>query len=295
VSGPKILLFGGTGQVGHELRRSLAPVGTVRAPSRPTVDLTEPVSLRTCVREAAPDVVVNAAAFTDVDGAEEAPEEALAVNGRAPGVLADAAESVDAWFVHYSTDYVFDGTKRSPYTEKDSPRPINVYGQTKWAGEQAVEAVNGRYLIFRTSWIYSDRRSNFLRTMLRLAEERERLTVVDDQIGTPTWAGSIARVTATVLRGLDGEGESTKSGTYHFSAAGQTSWYGFARAIFAQFGRDDVVVEPVSSDEYPTEAARPTYSVLDSSRLRQTFGVAPTSWTQQLKQCRERIVGSTAQ
>jgi len=280
--------------VGHELRRSLAPVGTVCAPSRPTVDLTEPVSLRTCVREAAPDVVVNAAAFTDVDGAEEAPEEALAVNGRAPGVLADAAESVDAWFVHYSTDYVFDGAKRTPYTEKDPPRPINVYGQTKWAGEQAVEAVNGRYLIFRTSWIYSDRRSNFLRTMLRLAEERERLTVVDDQIGTPTWAGSIARVTATVLRGLDGEGESAKRRTYHLSAAGQTSWYGFARAIFAQFGRDDVVVEPVSSDEYPTEAARPKYSVLDSSRLRQTFGVAPSSWTQQLKRCRDRIAGSTA-
>jgi len=289
VGATSILLLGGTGQVGHELRRTLSSLGTVRAPGRERVDLTDPDVLRRAVQEAAPDAVVNAAAYTDVDGAEDEPERAAAINAQAPGVLAGAAAGAGAWIVHYSTDYVFDGTKRIPYTEDDPPRPINVYGRTKHQGEEAVRAAGRKHLILRTSWVYSRRRSNFLRTMLRLADEKERLPVVDDQIGTPTWAGWIAEATASVLRSvLASEEDPAKGGTYHVSAGGQTSWYGFARAIFEQFGRDDVTVQPVSSDAYPTAAARPAYTVLGTERLRRTFDVSVPSWSEQLRRCREQ-------
>lgn len=285
-----ILLLGATGQVGHELRRTLAPLGTVRAPGRDTVDLTAPETLRRTVDELDPSLVVNAAAYTDVDGAEEEPDTAAAVNAHAPRVLAGASREVGAWFVHYSTDYVFDGTKTTPYREDDSPRPINVYGRTKWDGERAIREVGDRFLILRTSWVYSDRRSNFLRTTLRLADDKERLTVVDDQIGTPTWADWIAEATASVLQQiLETKDARQKRGLYHLTAGGQTSWYGFARAIFARFGVDEVSVEPVSSEEYPTVAGRPAYSVLASSRIRSTFDLEIPTWTEQLAALQRRM------
>ena len=284
-----ILLLGATGQVGHALRRTLAPLGAVHAPDRAAVDLTDLTSVREAVREQEPDLIVNAAAYTDVDGAEEEPERAARINAEAPRVLAEAAHEVGAWLVHYSTDYVFDGTKRAPYTEDDAPNPTNVYSRTKRDGEAAIQAVGGRHVILRTSWMYSRRRSNFVRTMLRLAGENDRLTVVDDQIGVPTWAGWCAEATASVCECLLADGDAPETGCYHLAGTGQTSWYGFARAIFAQFDRLDVTVEPVSSDEYDTAAPRPAYTVLDSNRARATFDLPGTTWTAQLARFCSRI------
>lgn len=282
-SAPTILLLGATGQVGHELRAPLGTLGSVVAPGRDEVDLAEPDTLRRAVRETGPDVVVNAAAYTAVDDAEEEPDRAHALNARAPGVLAEAAKAEGSWLVHYSTDYVFDGTKTAPYTEVDAPNPINVYGRTKRAGERAVQGADAKSLILRTSWVYSARRSNFLRSMLRLADEHDRLTVVDDQIGTPTSASWIAQATASILSHvIEMPMPEEKAGLYHLVAGGQTSWYGFARAIFAQFGRDDVTVEPISSEEYSTPAQRPAYTVLDATAVRDTFGLATPPWTEQL-------------
>ena len=290
-----ILLLGATGQVGHELARTLAPLGTVQAPGRAEVDLGAPDTLRRAVRQAAPDLIVNAAAYTDVDGAESEPERAAALNTEAPHVLAEAARDAEAWLVHYSTDYVFGGEKRTPYTEDDAPNPINVYGRTKWEGEQALRAVGGRVLVLRTSWVYSDRRSNFVRTMLGLADEHDTLTVVDDQMGVPTWAGWLAEATATIsTRLLTASDPSSLRGLYHLAGTGQTSWYGFAKAIFAQFDRADVTVEPVSSDEYDTAAPRPAYTALDSSRARAAFDLALPSWTAQLARFREHVAQSAA-
>jgi dTDP-4-dehydrorhamnose reductase len=278
-----ILLLGASGQVGHELRQPLSALGTVVAPDREEVDLTVPDSIRHAIHDTTPDVVVNAAAYTAVDRAEAEPERAAAVNARAPKVLAEASAEVDSWLVHYSTDYVFDGTKTTPYTETDAPNPLNVYGRTKWKGDQAVREVGGRHLVLRTSWVYSDRRSNFLRTMRRLADEHDELTVVDDQVGTPTEAAWIADATVTILRRtLETDDSRENAGLYHLGAGGQTSWYGFARAIFAQFGRGDVRVVPISTDEYPTEAPRPAYTVLDSARCRRTFDLSIPTWTEQL-------------
>jgi dTDP-4-dehydrorhamnose reductase len=287
---PSILLLGATGQVGHELTRTLAPLGTVRAPGRDEVDLAAPETLRRAVAQVDPALVVNAAAYTDVDGAEDEPERAAMLNAEAPRVLAEAAREAEAWLVHYSTDYVFDGEKRTPYTEDDTPNPINVYGRTKRDGERAVQAVGGRHVILRTSWVYSNRRSNFVRTMLGLVDEHETLTVVDDQIGVPTWAGWLAEATATIGEQLLAAGDpSPLRGLYHLAGTGQTSWYGFARAIFAQFGRTDVTVEPVPSTEYPTPAPRPAYTALDSTRARTTFDLALPTWTAQLARFRERV------
>jgi dTDP-4-dehydrorhamnose reductase len=276
-----MLLLGGTGQVGHHLRRTLAPLGTVHAPGRETVDLADPDALRAAVRERAPDLIVNAAAHTDVDRAEDAPDRAAVINAEAPGVLAEAAQEVGAWLVHYSTDYVFDGTQRRPYTEADTPNPINVYGRTKRDGEQRIQEVGGRSVVLRTSWVYSARRSNFVRTMLRLADSHDRLTVVDDQTGVPTWAGWIAEATASIGAQLLRNGEADDAGLYHLTGRGQTSWYGFAQAIFAQCGRD-VTVDPVPSSEYPTPAARPAYTVLGSRRVAETFEIERPVWSEQL-------------
>lgn len=285
-----ILLLGGTGQIGHELREPLSALGMVRVPGRDQVDLSRPETIQPAIQDIGPDIVVNAAAYTAVDEAESEPDRAAAINARAPGVLAEETARVGGILVHYSTDYVFDGTTTAPYVETDAPNPINAYGRTKWEGEQAVQEVGGRSLILRTSWVYSDRRSNFLLSMLRLADEHERLTVVDDQIGTPTRAGWIAEATTAILRRiLGGKGLGT-AGLYHLAASGQTSWYGFAKAIFAQFGREDVTVEPVSSDEYPTAAARPAYTVLDSSKAQETFDLDIPTWTEQLESQRTQMV-----
>jgi len=282
-----LLLIGATGQIGHALRGVLSPLGTVVAPDRETLDLAAPDTIRDTVRTVGPDVILNAAAYTAVDRAEEEPERAAALNARAPGILAEAAAEAGAWLVHYSTDYVFDGTKQAPYVETDAPNPINTYGRTKREGEDAVQAVGGRHLILRTSWVYSARRSNFLLSMLRLADEHETLTVVDDQIGTPTRAGWVAEATTAILRHVlesDGPG-----GLYHLAASGQTSWYSFARAIFAQFGREDVIVEPIPSEEYPMAAERPPYTALDSSKAHTTFDLDIPTWTEQLAALRAQM------
>ena len=287
---PTILLVGATGQIGHELRAPLSELGTVTAPDRDSLDLTAPDTIRSVVRAVEPDVIVNAAAYTAVDDAEEEHERADVVNAKAPGVLAEAAAEVDAWLVHYSTDYVFDGTKMKPYVETDPTDSVNVYGRTKRDGEEAIQAVGGLHLILRTSWVYSARRSNFLLSMLRLADEHDTLTVVDDQTGTPTSAGWIAAATATILRRLQGmDAPDDASGLYHLAAAGQTSWYGFAQAIFAQFGRDDITVEPIPTEEYPTPAARPAYTVLDSTKVRTTFDLDIPTWSEQLDTLRHRM------
>ncbi|WP_251930296.1 dTDP-4-dehydrorhamnose reductase [Salinibacter ruber] len=284
-----ILLLGATGQVGHALRRTLAPLGRVHTPGRAAVDLTDLTSVRAAVRELGPDLIVNAAAYTDVDGAEEEPGRAARINAEAPRVLAEAARAVGAWLVHYSTDYVFGGTKRAPYTEADAPSPISVYGRTKRDGEAAIQAVGGRHLILRTSWMYSRRRSNFVRTMLGLAAENDRLAVVDDQIGVPTWAGWCAEATASICERLLAEDDAALSGLYHLAGTGQTSWYGLARAALAQFGRTDTAIEPVSSGEYETAAPRPAYTVLDSSRVRAAFDLPAVPWTAQLARFRKRV------
>jgi len=283
------LLVGATGQIGHALRGPLSRLGTVVAPSRDTLDLTVPDTIRRAVHDAVPDVIVNAAAYTDVDRAEEEPERAAVLNARGPGVLADAAADVGARLVHYSTDYVFDGTSDTPYTEADRPSPINVYGRTKYEGEVAIREHDARSLILRTSWVYSDRRSNFLRAMLRLADKGERLTVVDDQIGAPTSAAWVADATTRILRRLAKRDAGDTDELYHLAASGQTSWYGFAKAIFAQFECPDAVVEPVASDEYPTAAERPAYTVLDSGKARSRFDLAIPTWSEQLAAVRRRM------
>lgn len=285
-----ILLIGATGQVGHALRTPLSELGTVTTPDRDTLDLTVPDSIWGTVRAVEPDVIVNAAAFTAVDDAEDEPERARAVNAQAPGELAEAAAEVGAWLVHYSTDYVFDGTKTAPYVETDPTNPVNVYGRTKRDGDVAVQEADGPHLILRTGWVYSARRSNFLRSMLRLVDERDSFRVVDDQTGAPTSAVWIAEATAAILRRLQSMGApEDAAGLYHLAATGQTSWYGFARAIFAQFGRDDVTVEPISTDEHPTPAERPAYTVLESSKARTTFGLDIPTWSEQLDVLRHRM------
>jgi dTDP-4-dehydrorhamnose reductase len=235
----RILITGKDGQVGFELLRSLAAQGQVMAVGRDKMDLSDPDSIRRTVRAIGPDLIVNAAAYTAVDQAESEPELALAVNGIAPGILAEEAKRLGAALIHYSTDYVFDGTKAAPYIEDDEPRPINVYGSTKLAGEMAIRAVDAPHLILRTSWVYGMRGRNFLLTMLRLARERDELSIVDDQVSAPTWGRELAAGTGDVLKRL-GYGQpgfcdacAAQRGIYNLSAAGQTSWYGFAAAKFA--------------------------------------------------------------
>lgn len=270
----RILLTGRNGQVGWELLKALSPLGEIVAPDRAQLDLRDPSRTREAVRAANPDVIVNAAAYTAVDQAESEREAAFAVNSAAPGVLAEEAKKSGALLVHYSTDYVFDGAKAAPYVEEDAPNPVNVYGASKLAGERAVAAAGCRHLILRTSWVYGPRRGNFMLTMLRLARERPELRVVDDQVGAPTSSLAIARATAQLLR-------PGAHGTYHLSAAGHTSWCGFARAILARAG----IATPVTairSEDYPTAARRPRNSRLNCARLRADFGLTLAPWEEQL-------------
>ncbi|MET0349392.1 MAG: dTDP-4-dehydrorhamnose reductase [Rhizobacter sp.] len=282
----KILLLGKNGQVGWELQRALAPLGEVVALDRrtaPAADLSDPESLAALVREVKPDVIVNAAAHTAVDKAESEADLARAVNTTAPAVLAREAAALGAWLVHYSTDYVFDGSGTAPWTESAPVDPLSVYGQTKADGEAAIRLSGCRHLIFRTSWVYAARGGNFARTMLRLARERDRLTVVSDQFGAPTGADLIADVTAHALRTAALRPE--VSGTYHLVAAGETSWHGYARHVIehARAAGQDVrvaadAIEPVPTSAFPTPAKRPANSRLDTTRLRNTFGLALPSW-----------------
>ncbi|MCL0085108.1 dTDP-4-dehydrorhamnose reductase [Thermodesulfovibrionales bacterium] len=283
---PQIMLTGKNGQVGWELQRTLTPLGEVVALDRQRLDLADPDQIRARVREIKPSLIVNAAAYTAVDRAEEEPELATAVNGTAPGILAEEAKHLNAAIIHYSTDYVFDGTKTTPYTEEDAPNPINVYGKTKLAGEQAVQAVGVPHLILRTSWIYGLRGKNFLLTILRLAREREELKIVNDQIGAPTWSRTIAEVTAEILK-ANTSSVMDSSGIYHLTASGSTSWYGFAKAILKlDSDRAEQVcrqLKPILTAEYPTPARRPTHSVLSNAKLKAAFGIALPDWEQSLK------------
>ena len=284
----KILLLGATGQVGHELRRSLTSFCEVVAASRSgrleddtaceTADFDLPESLPALIERIAPDAVVNAAAYTAVDRAEDEPEIAFRVNAEAPRVLAQACSARDALLVHYSTDYVFDGRGARPYREDDATAPLGVYGASKLAGEDAIRASGARHLIFRTAWVYAAHGNNFLRTMLRLAAERDELRVVADQYGSPTPARLIADVTAQVLARRPGT-----SGLWHLTTTGATSWHGFAEAIVEQAHLRGLLqsrppIVPIASNAYPTPAQRPAYSVLDTSALRQDFAIELPDW-----------------
>lgn len=292
----RILLTGRNGQVGWELQRSLLPLGQVIALGRDDADLANPKTLRWCVEKYAPDVIVNAAAYTAVDKAEAEETLAMKVNAEAPAVLAEEAQRCNALLIHYSTDYVFDGRKDGPYVEDDAPAPLNAYGRSKLAGEQAITEAGCDYLIFRTSWVYSHRGSNFVHTIRRLARERNELSIVGDQVGTPTWARHIADVTAHGLWQADNERSagSFESGLFHLTSHGETSWHGFAATIMQlenERGRTyDCSVNAIRSDEYPTAAVRPMNSRLCVDKLEKRFGLKMPEWQVPLGLCLESIV-----
>jgi dTDP-4-dehydrorhamnose reductase len=299
----KLLIVGCNGQLGWELQKTLAPLGEVTAVDYPEVDLTKPASITAAVRAVSPQVIVNSAAYTAVDRAEKEPEIAALVNAEAPALLAREAAQLGAAFVHYSTDYVFDGAKDGPYLETDTPNPQNVYGKTKLAGEEGVAASGARHLILRTSWVYSDRSTNFLLTVLRLAAEREQLRMVADQRGTPTWARVLARTTAAILQQEIARGENRvfahAGGLYHATGAGVTTWHGFTEAILEQYrkhaaGRPPLKtreVVPIATEDYPLPAPRPKNSVLSNQKLAQVFGVAPVPWQEQLAELMSEMFG----
>lgn len=268
--------------MGCELAAALAACGNVVALDRAALDLANVDALRAALRAHAPDLIVNAAAYTDVDKAESERPRALTVNAIAPGVMAEHARARDAVLIHYSTDYVFDGERRTPYAETAATRPLNVYGESKLAGETAIAASGAAALVLRTSWVYGRRGRNFLSTMQRLAATRDELRVVADQTGVPNWCRELARATATlVARGLPYLRE--RNGLYHLSAHGATTWYDFARAIVGNVERPRVV--PITTAEYPTPARRPAYGVLDTRRFEQTFNVALPDWQRPLVEC----------
>lgn len=283
----RIMVTGCNGQVGWELTRELSALGEVVACGRDRADLSNPLALKSVVADVRPNVLVNAAAYTAVDSAESDEANARRVNAQAAGVLAEAARVAGALFVHYSTEYVFDGTKRTPYLETDVPNPLNVYGRTKLEGERAVAASADDWLIFRTSWVYAPRGRNFLRTMLRLATQRDALSVVSDQIGAPTAARAIAQWTAHAVRQAARERTdgTFESGLFHLTASGSTSWHGFATAIVeaarSVLGDDAIrarAIEPIVTAQYPTAARRPANSVLDNSAFERRFGLWRQSW-----------------
>ena len=294
-----ILLTGRTGQVGAELQQALAPLGQVIATGRGELDLADPGSIRAAIRQAKPSIIVNAGAFTSVDDVERQPDLAMRVNGIAPGVIAEETRRLGGLLVHYSTSYVFDGNSQRPYTEDDPPNPINAYGRSKLAGERAIAAAGCDHLILRTSWIYSERGSNFVLAILRLAREKPVLSVVDDQIGTPSWAHALAEATAELLRRrhlIPGRG-----GVYHLSAGGHTSRFEFAKAIIRIMrrisGDNDgwANVTPVTSDQYlPLPAKRPHNTVTSKERVKKAFGVEMPHWERQLEDFLQQLAVSTA-
>ena len=269
----RILLTGRNGQLGWELERALAPLGEVIAMDRSKLDLSDAAAIRRVVQDAKPDVIVNAAAYTAVDRAESEPGLADAINHVAPRTFAEEARRAHALLVHYSTDYVFDGEKRAPYQEDDATRPINVYGLTKLDGERAIRASGCRHWILRTGWVYAARGNNFLRTMLRLAAQRDELRVVADQTGSPTAAPELARATARLLH----EGAPADE-VFHLSAGGETTWHEFAREILALTSRRNIRVQRITTDQYPTAAKRPRYSVLSNEKIRIAAGIALPDW-----------------
>lgn len=286
----RILLTGINGQVGHELLRSLQPLGEVIALDRAGLDLGDPDRIRTVVRETRPAIIVNPAAYTAVDKAESEPDLAMAINGSAPGILAEEAQRLDALLVHYSTDYVFDGAKPAPYVEDDPTGPLGIYGSSKLAGEAAIRASACRHLIFRTSWVYGRHGRNFLNTMLRLAGERDELRVVADQHGAPTWSRMIAEATALALARHAGQ-----QGIYHLAADGATTWHGFATMIVATAHAQGLIdksppVRRITSADFPAPARRPANSRLDCTRLAEDFNLQLPDWAGQLQLCLDAAV-----
>jgi dTDP-4-dehydrorhamnose reductase len=293
---PRILIVGAYGQVGRELQRSFSDAGEIIARDRDTVDLAAPEQVREMVRSAMPGIILNAAAYTAVDRAESEAEAAMAVNARAPGILAEEALRTGALLVHYSTDYVFDGSKAGPWSETDEPNPLNVYGATKLAGEEAIRQVGGRYLIFRTSWVYGPHGSNFLLTMLRLGRERDSLNIVDDQIGAPTTSIALADATRDLVSGVLSNrfgSSSSWAGLYHMTSSGAVSWCGFAQAIFARatalLNGKTPAVNPISSREFPTAAQRPQNSVLSNEKLHTRFDLRLAPWESALDKVLRRL------
>ena len=284
----KILLIGKNGQVGWELRRTLAPLAEVVAVDYPEINFTDTLALRQLVAATRPNVVVNAAAYTAVDKAETETELCRQINAVAPGVLAEEAKKIGALMVHYSTDYIFDGTKTSPYAETDTPNPLGAYGRSKLEGDRAVMASGANHLIFRLCWVYGARGLNFMLTMQRLAREREKLRVVGDQFGCPTWSRMIAEATAQAVKQvLAGPDISKFIGEYHLAAGGQSNWHEFASRIIEgmpEAERKCRVVEKITTAEYPTPAKRPAYSVLDCGKLQKTFGLRLPDWETSLRQ-----------
>jgi dTDP-4-dehydrorhamnose reductase len=310
----KILLTGKTGQLGSELNRLLPKLGEVIAPERNELDLREPEKIGEFMRNAKPQLVVNTAAYTAVDAAETDEANASAVNAEAPRLLALETKKLRALLVHFSTDYVFDGSKRSPYLETDQPNPINSYGRTKLAGEEAIRNSGAAHLIFRTSWVHATRGRNFLLTILRLATEREELKIIDDQVGAPTCAFDLAEATTRILAGIIAGTKNQfslpeASGTYHMTAAGQTTWYEFAKAILEEASRahQDLPwltsatnarpiiarrVLPISTEEFRSPTRRPAYSVLSNALVMETFGFTLSNWRTQLQRCFSAEVSS---
>lgn len=283
----RILITGKNGQVSQALQHSLAGMGELIVLGSDQLDLSQPQLIGARVREIRPDLIINAAAHTAVDQAESEPDLALAINATSPGVLAQEAKTLGIPLVHYSTDYVFDGSKDAPWNEADSPNPLGVYGSSKLAGERAIAEVGGQHLILRTSWVYSLVGRNFLLTMQRLLQEREKLTIVADQIGAPTWAGTIAESTRQLIQRWQA-GDAGQWGVYHLAAGGETSWFGFAQAIGEQLiaaGKPSATLEPIPSSAYPTPAVRPLNSRLDCSLLQREWGVSQPDWHAALLEC----------
>lgn len=289
----KILLTGATGQVGFELRRTLAPLGPVIALSSRQLNLVDADAIRRTVRDIDPQLIVNAAAYTAVDKAETEVDLAMTVNSIAPGVLAEEAQRLGAGLVHYSTDYVFDGAKPDAYLETDTPNPTSAYGASKLAGERAIQSVGAPHLIFRTSWVYGARGRNFLLTILRLARERDNLRVVADQIGAPTWSRMIAEATALAITQWCPVSNHQSplnelSGIYHLTNAGETSWHGFAQAILREYRAlpadmppllaTPLEVDAITTEQYPLPAKRPANSVLNNAKLRRVFRLQMPEW-----------------
>lgn len=284
-----ILVIGRNGQVGHALCEPLQSLGPVTALGRAELDLTDAEAIRAAIRAVRPGILINAAAYTAVDKAESEPALAQHINGTAPGIMAEEALRLNALLVHYSTDYVFDGRKDGPYVETDATHPLSVYGRTKLAGEQAIQATGAAHYILRTSWVYSAGGANFMNTMLRLGRERPELRIVNDQVGAPTWATAIADMTVAILRYAQAHPGDPHYGLYHLTAAGAVSWFGFAQAIFAEaerlLGQKAPRLTPISTAEYPTPAQRPGNSRLDCGKLATHFNIRPMPWPDGLRRC----------
>lgn len=285
-----LLVIGARGQIGWELLRALAPLGVVISANRPEIDLSQPDTIRSVVRRVTPTIIINAAAYTAVDKAENEPDLAQAINGVAPGILAEEAKQLGALLVHYSTDYVFNGSAETPYTEDALPSPLNIYGRTKLSGEEAIKLSGTAHLIFRTSWVYGVRGHNFLLTMLRLMREKTEIQVVNDQIGVPMWSRTIANITAQILGKLgDAQSLTEFGGTYHITAAGQTSWFGFAQYVLSRMRASSAYASsyltPIRTSAYPLPAVRPAYSVLSTTKLQGRFGLYTPPWEQLVDLC----------